>query len=192
MSEATKVTETTTAGKDDSPALAKGDTKKKRKIWEKDIGRRDLKVLDPVGPDDLFPLPPPYDKVEEQPGWKQLSEDAKANAVCSFDGIATTKLPRSSDSGRGKEIRRPVRVGVEEAPLQGEQLGVPPTVDPFPGVLHRVPDLRRRLPRLPGHRQDEGDLPPDLPVRHLSEVGEEVRKARWEVAGSPSPGPMWI
>jgi Fe-S oxidoreductase len=44
---------------------------KKRKIWGKDMARRDLKVVDPIGPDDLFPLPPPYDKVEEQPGWKE-------------------------------------------------------------------------------------------------------------------------
>ena len=67
---------------------------KKRKIWGKDIARRELEVLDPVGPDDLFPLPPPYDKVEDQPGWKTLSEEAKANATCSLDGFATTKLPK--------------------------------------------------------------------------------------------------
>lgn len=70
----------------------KGDGKKSR-VRVKDLARRDLKVLDPIGPDDLFPLPPPYDKVEEQPGWKELSPEARANAVCTLDGIATTKLP---------------------------------------------------------------------------------------------------
>jgi len=83
----------TAPAKVDPPVEGDSEPRKKRKIWVKDIARRDLTVLDPIGPDELFPLPPPYDKVEDQPGWKVLSEEAKKNAVCSFDGVATTKLP---------------------------------------------------------------------------------------------------
>ncbi|MFC1662122.1 (Fe-S)-binding protein [Gemmatimonadota bacterium] len=60
----------------------------------KDIGRKKLEVLSPIGPDDLLPLPPPYDKIEEQPGWKEMSDDAKANTQCTLDGVASTKLPQ--------------------------------------------------------------------------------------------------
>ena len=60
----------------------------------KDISRTDLEVLSPIGPDELFPLPAPYDKVEEQPGWKELSDEVKSNTACSLDGVAAASIPK--------------------------------------------------------------------------------------------------
>ena len=40
-----------------------------------DIGKRKNEVLSPIGIEDLEPLPAPYDKVEEEPAWKELSEE---------------------------------------------------------------------------------------------------------------------
>ena len=64
------------------------------KVSLKDISRTDLEVLSPIGPDELFPLPAPYDKVEEQPGWKELSDEAKATTACSLDGVAASSIPQ--------------------------------------------------------------------------------------------------
>ena len=46
------------------------------KVRVKDIGKRGEEVLCPIGPEDLAPLPPPYDKPEDEPAWKVLSAAA--------------------------------------------------------------------------------------------------------------------
>jgi len=48
--------------------------------------------------DELIPLPPPYDKVEELPGFRQLTEDQRKRLVCNLDGVVSyTGLPRPRD-----------------------------------------------------------------------------------------------
>ena len=69
----------------------------------KDISRTDLEVLSPIGPDELFPLPAPYDKVEEQPGWKELSDEAKASTACSLDGVAAASIPQPETAEEEQE-----------------------------------------------------------------------------------------
>jgi hypothetical protein len=63
----------------------------------KDISRQDLPVLSPIGPDDLITLPPPYDKAEDQPAWKEISEAAKERIVCNLDGVVAASLPHPED-----------------------------------------------------------------------------------------------
>lgn len=58
-----------------------------RQVEVKDIGRADSEILSPIGPDELFPLPPPYDKVEDLPGWKELSENASSRTGSTLDGV---------------------------------------------------------------------------------------------------------
>jgi len=63
----------------------------------KDISRKDLPVLSPIGPDDLVTLPPPYDKAEDQPAWKEISEASKERIVCNLDGVVAASLPHPED-----------------------------------------------------------------------------------------------
>ena len=42
------------------------------RVTVEDISKRPDDLLSPIGVDDLFPLPPPYDKLEDQPGWKEI------------------------------------------------------------------------------------------------------------------------
>jgi len=64
-----------------------------RRVRIRDIGRSELPVVSPVGPDDLFALPAPYDKIDEQPGWKELSEEAKGRMSCTLDGVVGLTIP---------------------------------------------------------------------------------------------------
>ncbi len=63
------------------------------RIQIRDISRDSFEVLSPIGPDDLFPLPPPYDKLEEQPGWKELSETASSRMGSTLDGVVASGIP---------------------------------------------------------------------------------------------------
>jgi Fe-S oxidoreductase len=59
----------------------------------KDISRADPPVLSPIGPEDLPPLPPPYDRLEDQPGWKELTDQTRERMVCNLDGVVASSLP---------------------------------------------------------------------------------------------------
>ena len=68
-----------------------------------DISKRPGEVLSPVGPEDLVPLPPPYDKLEDQPVWKELSDNTKENVTCNLDGVVALSLPKPKDEAEEKE-----------------------------------------------------------------------------------------
>ncbi len=59
----------------------------------RDISRNEREVLSPVELDHLVPLPPPYDKLDEQPVWKKLDEEARERMVCNLDGFVGLSLP---------------------------------------------------------------------------------------------------
>lgn len=63
-----------------------------------DIGRRENEVLSPVDLQQLVPLPPPYDKIEDQPEWKEMTDDAKQRMVCNLDGVVALSLPQPQDA----------------------------------------------------------------------------------------------
>jgi len=77
---------------------------KKEKPRVKDISRKELDVLEPVSIDELMPLPPPYDKIEEQPGWKEMSEEAKAGTQCTLDGFAASPIPQPESPEEEEEL----------------------------------------------------------------------------------------
>jgi len=68
-----------------------------------DIGRRGDEVLSPIGPQDLAPLPPPYDKPEDQPAWKEIAPEARRRMVCNLDGAVALSLPHPKDAAEEKE-----------------------------------------------------------------------------------------
>jgi len=47
-----------------------------------------------VAPEDLYPLPPPYDKLEEQPGFKKLTEDARKRFETTLDDTMVVNVPK--------------------------------------------------------------------------------------------------
>ncbi len=51
-------------------------------------------VLRPIGPEDLTPLPAPYDKEEGRPAWKQISDEQRARLACELDGVSGLSLPK--------------------------------------------------------------------------------------------------
>jgi len=64
----------------------------------KDIGKRGEELLSPVGLQDLVPLPPPYDRLEDQPRWKEISATARESMVCNLDGVVAAGIPKPKDA----------------------------------------------------------------------------------------------
>ncbi len=60
--------------------------------------------LSPVGIDDLEPLPAPYDRIEDQPGWKKLSAEQAATVACDLDGVVALSLPKPKDEEEERRI----------------------------------------------------------------------------------------
>jgi Fe-S oxidoreductase len=73
------------------------------RVGVEDIGKRPGEVLSPVNLEDLPPLPPPYDKIDEEPVWKEIKEKAKEGMVCNLDGVVASPLPQPKDAAEEKE-----------------------------------------------------------------------------------------
>jgi Fe-S oxidoreductase len=69
-----------------------------------DMGKREGEILSPVAPEDLVPLPPPYDKLEDQPAWKEITPEAQERMVCNLDGVVAVSLPHPKDEAEEKEL----------------------------------------------------------------------------------------
>jgi Fe-S oxidoreductase len=57
--------------------------------------------LDEAG---FLPLPPPYDKLDTNPGIKELTDDQKARYECSLDGVSTVMLKPPETETEKKEL----------------------------------------------------------------------------------------
>jgi Fe-S oxidoreductase len=64
------------------------------RVRVRDIGKRGDEVLSPVDLRDLPALPPPYDKLDEQPEWKEIRPEARERMVCNLDGVVALSLPQ--------------------------------------------------------------------------------------------------
>jgi Fe-S oxidoreductase len=73
----------------------------KRNLKLDDICKDENNQLIELDIDDLMPLPPPYDKKEDLPGWKKLNEDQQSRLVCNLDGFLALVLPKPK--GREEE-----------------------------------------------------------------------------------------
>jgi Fe-S oxidoreductase len=85
-----------------------------RKVRVKDISKRGDEVLCPVGPEDLAPLPPPYDDSGEEPAWKELSAAVKDNVVCNLDGVVALSVPKPKDAAEEDEYVEKFRAGLRK------------------------------------------------------------------------------
>lgn len=65
-------------------------------------------------PDEMMPLPPPYDKLEEQPGFKGLSESAKEEYETSLDGVIAVGVPKPKSKEEEDELIKKFLSGVEK------------------------------------------------------------------------------
>jgi len=74
-----------------------------KKVRVEDIGKRGDEVLCPIGPEDLEPLPPPYDQPEDQRAWKEIGAEAKGRMVCNLDGVVALSLPKPQNEAEEKE-----------------------------------------------------------------------------------------
>ena len=74
-----------------------------KEVRVKDIGTRPGELLMEVGPEDLEPLPAPYNTPEDNRAWKVIAESAKENIVCNLDGVVALSIPQPKDEAEEKE-----------------------------------------------------------------------------------------
>ena len=65
-----------------------------KKTRIKDISRNPDKQLVNIVPEDLMPLPYPYDRPDSTPPIKPLTEEQKNRYECSLDGISAIGIPK--------------------------------------------------------------------------------------------------
>ena len=74
-----------------------------------DLGKREGEQLTEVVLQDLYPLPPPYDK---DPAWKEIKPESKANMICNLDGVVVANLPKPKDEAEEKEVVKKFAAGL--------------------------------------------------------------------------------
>jgi len=76
----------------------------KKNLKLADISRAGDTQLTEINLDELIALPPPYDKVEELPGIKRLTEDQRKRLVCNLDGfVSYAGLPKPKNKEEEKK-----------------------------------------------------------------------------------------
>jgi len=79
-----------------------------------DIAQNEDEVLSPVQIDELVPLPPPYDKLEEQPEWKEIKPEIKEQVVCNLDGVVGLSLPQPESEAEKQEYVDKFEAGLKK------------------------------------------------------------------------------
>ncbi|MGB9912253.1 MAG: 4Fe-4S dicluster domain-containing protein, partial [Candidatus Kapaibacteriota bacterium] len=76
----------------------------KRKIKITDISNPNIYPLAEIGPNDTIELPPPYDKLENLPGFKKLSDTTRQTIDDSLDGVVAVGVPKPKSPEEEKEL----------------------------------------------------------------------------------------
>jgi Fe-S oxidoreductase len=80
---------------------------KRRSLKPADIARNDDRPITEVRVGDLAPLPPPCDKIQEQPLGEYLTEEQKTMNVCNLDNVIALNLERGrSEADRNRDVER--------------------------------------------------------------------------------------
>ena len=79
------------------------DVKVTKKLNIKDIGTHSDQLTQ-VSIDDLMPLPPPYDRLEDQPGWKGLTGAQRDKFDASLDGFIAVGFPKPATSEEEEKL----------------------------------------------------------------------------------------
>jgi Fe-S oxidoreductase len=85
-----------------------------RELRVEDIGKHPEDLLMPVGPDDLVPLPPPYDKADDHPAWKEIGAKTKEQIVCNLDGVVALSLPKAKDAAEEEACVKKFESGLKK------------------------------------------------------------------------------
>ncbi|MBP7736366.1 MAG: (Fe-S)-binding protein [Spirochaetes bacterium] len=84
-----------------------------KKTGIKDISRGEAPLTE-INVNDLLPLPPPYDRIEDQPGWKKLSDDQRNTIACDLDGVAALSLPKPKDAADERRVVEAFIAGLQK------------------------------------------------------------------------------
>jgi Fe-S oxidoreductase len=79
-----------------------------------DMSKREGELLSPLRPEELVPLPPPYDQDGVQRPWKEISAETRQRLVCNLDGVIATGLPQPRDEAEKKQLVDKFRAGLEK------------------------------------------------------------------------------
>ncbi len=86
----------------------------KKSLRLEDFSRDGDSQLTEVNIDELIPLPPPYDKMDEQAGWRSISEERKDRVVCNLDGVVALSLPKPQNQEEEESIVRQFAAGLRK------------------------------------------------------------------------------
>jgi len=87
--------------------------KAKKKLSIKDFSKPSEQLAH-VAPEDLYPLPPPYDKLEEQPGFKKLSEEARKEYEATLDDTMVVNVPKPKSKEEEERLVKQFISGLEK------------------------------------------------------------------------------
>ena len=79
----------------------------------KDIDKECEQLVN-ITPDDLMPLPYPYDQPDAQPAFGQLTADQKSKYEASLDGFLAIGIPKPTSKEEEKELVRKFLAGLEK------------------------------------------------------------------------------
>jgi len=75
-----------------------------KKLKLTDIAANENTPLTELNIDELIPLPPPYDRAGDLPGFRQLTEDQRQRLVCNLDGVVSyAGLPKPENEAEKKK-----------------------------------------------------------------------------------------
>jgi Fe-S oxidoreductase len=76
---------------------------KKNRLKIGDISKKSEQLVD-ITPEDLIPLPPPYDRPDLKPPIKELTEEQKRRYEASLDGVSAIGITKPSNEREEKEF----------------------------------------------------------------------------------------
>ncbi len=79
-----------------------------------DIGKNPGQQLTHVNLADLLPLPPPYDKLDEQPKWAKIKPEHKEKLECTLDDTIAVGFPRPKTKEEEQELVDKFLSGLEK------------------------------------------------------------------------------
>jgi Fe-S oxidoreductase len=93
----------------------------KNKVLKLNDISRDVEArLADISVAELIPLPPPYDKVEESPGIKQLTDDQKTRLVNNLDGFSALALPKPKNKEEEDKYVKQFEAGIKKLLRKGD------------------------------------------------------------------------
>ncbi len=87
--------------------------KPKPKIKISDISKPSEQLAH-VDPQDLFPLPPPYDKIEESPGFKKLTPDTRNRLEATLDDTIAVGFPKPASKEEEEKLVKAFLCGLQK------------------------------------------------------------------------------